>query len=57
MEHTKNTNSEETCECKNNFNQTTFMESFGKDDETVNKCNGCDYCKYDAGLMTCKKFS
>lgn len=57
MEHTKNTNPEETCGCKNNFNQTTFMESFGKNDETVNRCNGCDYCKYEAGLMTCKKFS
>lgn len=55
MERTNNTNSNE-CACKNNYDETTFLESFGKDDDEIKNCNSCQYMDFDCGIMTCKKF-
>ena len=46
-----------SCPCKNNYNQGTFYESFGKDDEDLKKCNSCPNMVYECGMVTCKKFS
>lgn len=53
MEHIKNT---ETCECKNNYTEETFLESFGKYDHEMRKCNHCSCMEYECGIMTCTKF-
>lgn len=57
MEHTKTTEGQEICKCKNNYSQETFFESFGKDDEELKKCNSCPNMEYECGTMTCKKFN
>lgn len=57
MEHIKNNENFESCSCKNNYNENTFFESFGKNDEEIKKCNSCGNFDYDCGIMTCKKFS
>lgn len=56
MEHIKNSNPS-TCPCKNNYTEETFLESFGKDDNEVKKCNSCPNMEYDCGIMSCSKFS
>lgn len=43
--------------CENNYNEETFMESFGKDDEKMKKCNECENMVYENGILTCKKFT
>lgn len=55
MEHTNTTNN--TCACRNNYTEETFLESFGKDDNEIKKCNGCPNMEYDCGTMTCTKFN
>lgn len=53
MEHTKNTND---CPCANGYTNSTFMESFGKDDEELKKCELCSNFKYSDGICACSKF-
>ena len=45
-----------SCDCKNNYTEDTFMESFGKDENDMKKCNGCPNMNYDGGLLICEKF-
>ena len=45
------------CECKNNYNDNTFMESFGKDDDEIRKCDSCPNMEFVDGMMTCTKFN
>ena len=56
MDHTKKTNIDR-CPCKNNYDEDTFLESFGKDDCEIKKCSTCPNMDYDNGIMTCTKFS
>lgn len=48
--------SKNTCGCPNNYDTTTFMESFGKDENDMKKCNACPNLQYEDGIMNCKKF-
>ena len=57
MEHTNNTTETPQCGCKNNYNEETFLESFGVNDTDVKNCNNCPYMEFDCGMMCCKKFS
>lgn len=45
-----------TTQCKNNYTEETFMESFGKDENDIKKCNNCPNFNYDCGLVTCSLF-
>lgn len=57
MEHIKNTEFECNNQCKNNYTEKTFFESFGRNDMEVKKCNSCPNMEYDNGILTCKKFN
>ena len=57
MEHTKNTeNINYTCGCLNNYTDDTFLESFGREDSEIKRCNNCPNMTYDNGILTCTKF-
>lgn len=45
------------CECKNNYNEETYMESFGKDDSEIKNCANCSNASFDNGILICTKFS
>lgn len=58
MEHTKNANNNDSCECKNGYTSSEmFMESFGKDDESILKCDNCPSFVYTGGICRCSKFN
>lgn len=47
---------ENNCQCQNGYNEETFLESFGKDNDDIKKCNNCPNMTFEDGIMTCTKF-
>ena len=45
------------CNCKNNYNSDTFMESFAKDDDALSNCATCPNFKRQAGMYMCQYFN
>ena len=45
------------CNCKNNFNSDTFMESFAKDDDSLSNCATCPNFKNYGGMYMCEFFN
>ena len=40
-------------DCNNNFsNEDVYLESFGTED-SLKKCNTCQYLEYSNGIVTC----
>ena len=40
-------------QCPNGYNDDTFMESFGSNDDDIKKCNSCNNMSYEDGTMIC----
>lgn len=47
----------DNCTCKNNYDENTFMESFGKNESEMRKCNNCENMTYEDGIVVCEKFN
>ena len=54
-EHIKE--SKKDLQCPNGYTESVFMESFGKNDDELKKCNHCSNFQYECGTMTCAKFN
>ena len=52
-----NGNENKNNDCINNYNNKTFCESFGSNDEQLKKCSRCSHLSYDGGMMMCDKFN
>lgn len=52
----ENNDTNTNCQCNNNYDTTTFMESFGKDDDSIRNCSSCPNFSCDGGMYMCKKF-
>ena len=52
-----NGNTQNECQCNNNYNSNTFMESFAKDDDALRNCSSCPNFQCNGGMYICIKFN
>ncbi len=40
-------------DCKRNLTYDNIVMEFAKEEDDINKCNGCDHFQYDGQIVTC----
>lgn len=41
--------------CLNNFSKSDIQKYFAESEDSIKKCNKCQYMTYEDGIMTCEK--